>query len=231
MCGRYALYADGEQLAWRFGLPVPHPVPSRYNIAPSQPLLALRNNPDTRQREWTHLIWGLVPRWAKDPTIGNRMINARAETLHEKPAFRDAYRYRRCIIPANGFYEWQKAGAAKRPYFVRARDDLPLGLAGLWATWHSPDGSELQTCTIITTDANATVRPLHERMAVILPPDAYEAWLEPTASPQALAALLRPAPDDLLIAYPVGTRVNSPNNDDPSLIAPADAPQQSALEL
>jgi Uncharacterized conserved protein len=122
-------------------------------------------------------------------------------------------------------------GEPKRPYFVRARDDLPMGLAGLWATWHSPDGSELQTCTIITTDANATVRPLHERMAVILPPDAYEAWLEPTASPQALAALLRPAPDDLLIAYPVGTRVNSPNNDDPSLIAPADAPQQSALEL
>jgi putative SOS response-associated peptidase YedK len=119
MCGRYALYADGEQLAWRFGLPVPHPVPPRYNIAPSQPLLALRHNPDTRQREWTHLVWGLVPRWAKDPTIGNRMINARAETLHEKPAFRDAYRYRRCIIPANGFYEWQKAGAAKRPYFVR----------------------------------------------------------------------------------------------------------------
>ena len=95
MCGRYALYADGEQLAWRFGLPVPHPVPPRYNIAPSQPLLALRHNPDTRQREWTHLVWGLVPRWAKDPTIGNRMINARAETLQEKPAFRDAYRYRR----------------------------------------------------------------------------------------------------------------------------------------
>jgi len=231
MCGRYALYADGEQLAWRFGLPVPHPVPPRYNIAPSQPLLALRYNPDTRQREWTHLIWGLVPHWAKDPTIGNRMINARAETLHEKPAFRDAYRYRRCIIPASGFYEWQKVGTAKHPYFVRARDDLPMGLAGLWATWHSPDGSELQTCTIITTDANAVVRPLHDRMAVILPPDAYAIWLDPNAPLSSLAPLLRPAPDDLLIAYPVSPRVNNPQNDDPSLIAPVDAPQQGALSL
>jgi putative SOS response-associated peptidase YedK len=172
-----------------------------------------------------------VPRWAKDPTIGNRMINARAETLHEKPAFRDAYRYRRCIIPANGFYEWQKAGAAKRPYFVRARDDLPLGLAGLWATWHSPDGSELHTCTIITTDANATVRPLHDRMAVILPPDAYALWLDPAASLSSLAQLLRPASDDLLVAYPVSPRVNSPTNDDPSLIVPIDTPQQSVLEF
>lgn len=231
MCGRYALYADGEQLAWRFGLPVPHPVPPRYNIAPSQPLLALRYNPDTRQREWTHLIWGLVPRWAKDPAIGNRMINARAETLREKPAFRDAYRYRRCIIPANGFYEWQKTGNAKRPYFVRARDNLPLGLAGLWESWHSADGGELQTCTIITTDANAVVRPLHERMAVILPPESYDAWLDPTASPESLAPLLRPVPDEWLIAYPVSPRVNSPQHDDPSLIAPADAPPQSVLDL
>jgi putative SOS response-associated peptidase YedK len=159
------------------------------------------------------------------------MINARAETLQEKPAFRDAYRYRRCIIPANGFYEWQKSGAGKRPYFVRARDDLPMGLAGLWASWHSPDGSELQTCTIITTDANATVRPLHDRMAVILPPDAYALWLDPDAPLSSLAQLLSPAPDDLLVAYPVSPRVNSPTNDDPSLIAPADAPQQSALEL
>ena len=231
MCGRYALNADGEQLAWRFGLPVPHPVPPRYNIAPSQPLLALRHNPDTRQREWAYLVWGLVPHWAKDPTIGNRMINARAETLQEKPAFRDAYRYRRCIIPANGFYEWQQTGTQKRPYFVRARDDLPMGLAGLWAVWHGADGSELQTCTVITTDANETVRPLHNRMAVILLPDAYEAWLNPSASPQSLTPLLRPAPDDLLIAYPVSPRVNNPQNDDPSLIIPVDAPHQGALEL
>ena len=231
MCGRYALYADGEQLAWRFGLPVPHPVPPRYNIAPSQPLLALRHNLDTRQREWAYLVWGLVPHWAKDPTIGNRMINARAETLQEKPAFRDAYRYRRCIIPANGFYEWQQTGTQKRPYFVRARDDLPMGLAGLWAVWHGADGSELQTCTVITTDANETVRPLHNRMAVILLPDAYEAWLNPSASPQSLTPLLRPAPDDLLIAYPVSPRVNNPQNDDPSLIIPVDAPHQGALEL
>ncbi|MGQ9658436.1 MAG: SOS response-associated peptidase, partial [Fimbriimonadales bacterium] len=120
---------------------------------------------------------------------------------------------------------------AKRPYFVRARDDRPLGLAGLWESWHSADGSELQTCTIITTDANAVVRPLHERMAVILPPESYEAWLDPTVSSESLAPLLRPAPDDWLIAYPVSPRVNSPQHDDPSLIAPADAPPQSALDL
>lgn len=220
MCGRYALYADGEQLAWRFGVPVPHPVAPRYNIAPSQPILALRHNPDTNTREWTHFVWGLVPAWAQDPSIGNRMINARAETLREKPAFRNAYRYRRCIVPVSGFYEWKKTGRTKQPYFVRAADNLPMGLAGLWEVWRSPDGSELHTCTIITTDANATIQPLHDRMAVVLPPDAYALWLSPDAKPSELDALLKPAPDDLLIAYPVSTRVNNPVNDDPSLIEP-----------
>ncbi|MFN7017170.1 MAG: SOS response-associated peptidase, partial [Fimbriimonadales bacterium] len=179
MCGRYALYADGEQLAWRFGTPVPFPVAPRYNIAPSQPVLALRSHRDANTREWTHFAWGLVPHWARDPSIGNRMINARAETLREKPAVRNAYRYRRCIIPVSGFYEWKQVGRAKQPYFVRPADDLPIGLAGLWEVWHSPDGSALETCTIITTDANAVIQPLHDRMAVVLPPEAYEQWLNP----------------------------------------------------
>lgn len=229
MCGRYALYADGEQLAWRFGVPVPHPIAPRYNIAPSQPVLALRYNHDTKTREWTHFVWGLVPAWAQDPSIGNRMINARAETLREKPAFRTAYRYRRCIVPVSGFYEWKKTGRAKQPYFVRAADNLPMGLAGLWEIWRSPDGSELHTCTIITTDANALIKPLHDRMAVVLPPDAYDLWLSPNAKPAELDALLKPAPDDWLIAYPVSTRVNNPNNDDPQLIEPVAPSEEMRL--
>lgn len=220
MCGRYALYADGEQLAWRFGTPVPYPITPRYNIAPSQPILALRYNRDANTREWTHFTWGLVPHWAQDVSIGNRMINARAETLREKPAFRNAYRYRRCIVPVSGFYEWKKAGRTKQPYFVRPTDDLPIGLAGLWETWRSPDGSELETCTIITTDANAVIQPLHPRMAVVLLPDAYEAWLSSDTPLDALDRLLLPVPDDTLIAYPVSSRVNSPAHDDPSLVAP-----------
>lgn len=231
MCGRYALYADGEQLAWRFGTPVPHPIAPRYNIAPSQPILALRYNRDAKTREWTHFVWGLVPSWAQDPSISNRMINARAETLREKPAYRNAYRYRRCIVPVSGFYEWKKVGRTKQPYFVRPTDDLPIGLAGLWETWRSPDGSELETCTIITTDANAVIQPLHPRMAVVLPPDAYEAWLSPDTSLDALDKLLQPAPEDLLIAYPVSPRVNSPANDDPSLVEPLTTASEEELRL
>jgi putative SOS response-associated peptidase YedK len=231
MCGRFALYADGEQLAWRFGTPVPHPIAPRYNIAPSQPVLALRYNREAKTREWTHFVWGLVPSWAQDVSIGNRMINARAESLREKPAFRNAYRYRRCIVPVSGFYEWKKVGRTKQPYFVRPADDQPIGLAGLWETWRSPDGSELETCTMITTDANATIQPLHSRMAVVLPPDAYEAWLNPDTPLDTLEALLRPAPDNLLIAYPVSPRVNSPTNDDPSLIARFDQANGGELRL
>ncbi|OYT68983.1 MAG: hypothetical protein CFK49_11875 [Armatimonadetes bacterium JP3_11] len=231
MCGRFALYADGEQLAWRFGTPVPHPIAPRYNIAPSQPVLALRYNREAKTREWTHFVWGLVPSWAQDVSIGNRMINARAESLREKPAFRNAYRYRRCIVPVSGFYEWKKVGRTKQPYFVRPADDQPIGLAGLWETWRSPDGSELETCTMITTDANATIQPLHSRMAVVLPPDAYDAWLNPDTPLDTLEALLRPAPDDLLIAYPVSPRVNSPTNDDPSLIARFDQANGGELRL
>lgn len=231
MCGRFALYADGEQLAWRFGTPVPFPVAPRYNIAPSQPVLALRSHRDANTREWTHFAWGLVPPWARDPSIGNRMINARAETLREKPAFRNAYRYRRCIIPVSGFYEWKQVGRAKQPYFVRPADDLPIGLAGLWEVWHSPDGGALETCTIITTDANAVIQPLHDRMAVVLPPEAYVQWLNPDTPLDALDALLQPAPDALLIAYPVSPRVNSPANDDPSLVAPLASDDEGALRL
>ncbi len=221
MCGRFALYASSERLAGQFRLPLPFAIAPRYNIAPSQPVLALRTLRETGEREWTHFQWGLVPRWAQDPKIGQRLINARVETLAEKPAFKHALRYRRCLIPADGFYEWKKVGNTKQPYFVRHREGKPLALAGLWELWQGADGSELQTCTIITTEPNATVRPLHDRMAVILPEQAYDLWLDPNLhQPERLLPLLRPAPDDALIAYPVSLRVNNPANDDPSLIEP-----------
>ncbi|GBC93160.1 Putative SOS response-associated peptidase YedK [bacterium HR15] len=221
MCGRFALYASAERLAGQFRLPLPFQIAPRYNIAPSQPVLALHVLRETNTREWTHFQWGLVPRWAQDPKIGQRMINARAETLAEKPAFRNALRYRRCIIPADGFYEWKKQGNTKQPYFVRHREGKLLALAGLWEHWQGADGSELQTCTIITTEPNAVVRPLHDRMAVILPEEAYDLWLDPAMQqPDRLLALLRPAPDEALIAYPVSPRVNNPANDDPRLIEP-----------
>ncbi len=221
MCGRFALYTSAEKLAAQFKLPLPFAIAPRYNIAPSQPVLALHTLRERGEREWTHLQWGLVPAWADDPRIGNRMINARAETLAEKPAFRAALRYRRCIIPADGFYEWQSQGKTKQPYFVRHRAGKTLALAGLWEHWQGADGSELQTCTIITTEPNAVIRPLHNRMAVILPEEAYELWLDPNVQrPEQLLPLLRPAPDDMLIAYPVSPRVNNPASDDPSLIEP-----------
>lgn len=221
MCGRFALYASTERLAGQFRVPLPFQIAPRYNVAPSQPVLALRVSRETGAREWTHFQWGFVPRWAQDPQIGQRMINARAETLAEKPAFRNALRYRRCIIPADGFYEWKKQGGVKQPYFVRHREGKLLALAGLWEYWQGADGSELQTCTIITTKPNATVRPLHNRMAVILLEETYDLWLDPEAhSPEQLLSLLRPAPDDELIAYPVSLRVNNPAYDDPSLIEP-----------
>jgi putative SOS response-associated peptidase YedK len=225
MCGRFALYSAAERLEGQFRLPLSFPIAPRYNIAPSQPVLAIRTVRETGTREWTHFQWGLVPAWAQDPKIGHRLINARAETLAEKPAFRNALRYRRCIIPADGFYEWRKQGNRKQPYFIRHRDGKLLALAGLWEYWQGADGSELQTCTIITTGANALIRPLHDRMPAILPDDAYERWLEPTvqrADTQQWLSLLRPAPDDALIAYPVSPRVNDPTYDDPQLIEPSE---------
>ncbi len=224
MCGRFALFAKAEELERHFQVPLPFPIAPRYNIAPTQPLLALATAHDTPQPYWTHFQWGLVPRWAKDPSIGNKMINARAESLAEKPAFRVAFRYRQCIVPISGFYEWAKTGRLRQPYFVRSVKGEPLGVAGLWESWQSPDGSELTTCTLITTDANATMQPIHHRMPAILLPEEYTLWLAPDTPLATLAALLRPAPEGLLEAYPVSTRVNNPAHDDPSLVEPVVSP-------
>ncbi len=221
MCGRFVLTADGVAIQQHFDLAsVPEGlVTARYNIAPTQPVPVITNEDPT---SLTAQRWGLIPSWAKDPAIGSRLINARAETVHEKPSFRSAFKRRRCLIPANGFYEWKREGKTKRPYFVHLKEQALFAFAGLWEVWHSPDGDELHTCTIITTEPNAVVSPLHNRMAVILSPDDYDQWLSPDElPPEALLPLLQPYDADQMDAYEVSTHVNSPANDDPTCIEPA----------
>jgi putative SOS response-associated peptidase YedK len=191
----------------------------RFNIAPSQPVPVVRMSPG---RQLAFLRWGLVPAWADDPTIGNRLINARAETAAEKPAFRTAFRQRRCLVVADGFYEWRRDGRERQPYFFRMRDDRPLGFAGLWESRKGPDDSLIESCTILTTAANDLVRPIHDRMPVIIAAADYARWLDPaTVRPEPLMELLRPYATEAMVAWPVSPWVNSPAHDDPRCIEPA----------
>ncbi|NGP52563.1 SOS response-associated peptidase [Thioalkalivibrio sp. XN8] len=231
MCGRYALYTPIEAVARLFGVSElhAHDLDPRYNIAPTQEVPIVRRSPypvaesgAEPARELALARWGLVPFWAKDPSIGNRMINARGETAAGKPAFRNAFRKRRCLVPADGFFEWQKTADGKQPWYIRDASGEPMALAGLWELWDPPEGGEpLASCAIITTAANELMRPLHDRMPVILDQAGREAWLDPAAKPERLEALLAPAPDGILEAWPVSRRVNSPFNEDPSLVEPA----------
>lgn len=190
--------------------------PPRYNIAPSQPVpVVIREG---GERRFLLVRWGLVPSWAKEMPQ-SLLINARAETVAEKPSFRGAFRHRRALMPADGFYEWKAEGRGpKQPYFIRRRDGAPFAMAALWEHWMDPHGSELDTCAVVTAEANATLMPIHHRMPVILPEKDWGLWLDPAATEKELLALLRPAPDDLLEAIPVSTRINRAANDDPSLI-------------
>jgi putative SOS response-associated peptidase YedK len=177
---------------------------------------------DEPARQLVLFKWGLVPSWAKDAKIGNSLINARAESVAEKPAFRAAFRRRRCLVVADGFYEWQRTGSKKQPYFIRLADDRPFAFAGLWEFWEGPDHSALETCALITTGANELMEPIHDRMPVILAPDDYDRWLDPALqTPEQLQPLLRQFPSGAMVAYPVSTHVNSPRNEDPRCIAPA----------
>ena len=178
MCGRFTLVADPNDLREAFPwLNIPGDIQPRYNIAPSQPVAVI---PNDGKNTLDYFVWGLIPSWAKDPQIGSRMINARAETLQEKPSFKNAFRRRRCLIPASGFYEWQATPGqkTKTPMYIRLREDKPFALAGLWENWNAPDGSKILSCTIITTQPNALLQDIHNRMPVILPPEAYPTWLE-----------------------------------------------------
>jgi putative SOS response-associated peptidase YedK len=230
MCGRYSLTTPVEGLRRVFGfLEQPNLAP-RYNIAPSQEIAAVRLGEDGG-RHFAWLRWGLIPSWAKDIKIGYRTINARAETAAEKPAFRAAFRKRRCLVLADGFYEWQKQDkGAKQPYRVTLAEGGPFGFAGLWESWRDPEsGERIESATIVVTEANDLLRPIHDRMPVILAPADFDAWLDAERPREAARALLRPYPAAALAAYPVSTRVNKVANDDPEVIAPleAEAPEDN----
>jgi putative SOS response-associated peptidase YedK len=228
MCGRFTLSASPDQLGTLFELPEEPVVVPRYNVAPTQPVAIVRTKANSEQpaaREWALTYWGLIPSWSKDPSIGAKMINARAETVAEKPSFRAAFKRRRCLVPANGFYEWQKNGKAKQPYYITMPDGDPFAIAGLWEYWEGPDGSALESCTLLTTTANAVMEPLHDRMPVIVRQEDYAQWLGNgrDATPQSLDQLhhlLRPYDDDGLVAYPVSTYVNNARNEGAQCIQP-----------
>jgi len=225
MCGRFTLAMSPEDIAAllrlnqelddELGLSPQH------NIAPSQNILAAVQNPDHGTPEPTLLQWGLVPSWADDPSVGNRMINARSETAAEKPSFRDAFHSRRCLIPANGFYEWQQRGKSKQPWMFRAKDAPGFCFAGLWETWLPRDGSRtLNTCTILTTKANELMAPVHHRMPVIVPTGQHDVWWRAEAGDPLLQELFSPFPAEQMAAHPVSTLVNNPSNNSPECLVP-----------
>ena len=219
MCGRMTLKTTGESLAEAFDLDeIPDLLP-RYNIAPTQLVAAIRRD-DAGRRRLARLRWGLVPFWAKDLKIGNQLINARSETIAEKPAFRSAFKKRRCIVPVDGFYEWKKLPKTKQPYLIGRRDKRPFAIAGLWESWTSPEGEVVETCTLLTTESNELIRELHNRMPVILVPRDIDVWLDPARSPEDLKQLLSPAPAAEMAMVAVSQRVNSPRVDDADLWDP-----------
>jgi putative SOS response-associated peptidase YedK len=222
MCGRYSLAAQVEALADMCNVDLPGNFPRRHNVAPGQPVLAIREvqKGPTIERQPALFQWGLVPSWASDPAIGNKLINARAETLTEKPSFRGALKYRRCLILADGFFEWEQHSKSKTPHYIHLRDEGPFAFAGLWETWEKPEGY-LETCAIVTTAANDLLRPLHERMPVILRPSDYAEWLDPMErNPSSVLHLLQSYPEEEMALYPVSDLVNKVANEGPDLILP-----------
>lgn len=225
MCGRYTLRASPAELARIFALLREPDLKPRYNVAPGQNVAAVVFDPERSPHELVSLKWGLVPSWSKDPKIGYRTINARADTVATKPAFRAAFKRRRCLIPADGFYEWKQLDAKhKQPYYITRADERAFAFAGLFEHWTGPDGALLDTCTIITTEANEPMSALHDRMPVILADEDFDRWIDPVTQDVAdLQSLLRPAPDDLLKFTPVSTLVNNPRNETRRCIEPAPA--------
>jgi putative SOS response-associated peptidase YedK len=236
MCGRYTVIASPETIRALFGYQEQPNFPPRYNVAPTQPIAIVRLVEG--KRHFALVRWGLLPSWVKDPKTFTLLINARGETAAEKPAFRAAMKRRRCLIPADGFYEWKAVGGRKQPYFIRAKSGEPFAFAGLWETWTGPNGEELETAAIVTTTANRTLAAIHDRMPVIVPPAAFDLWLDSdTVDPTTASALIAPAPENLLEAFPVSTQVNRTANDNPKLVEeasvsaepePAPAPKPAA---
>lgn len=220
MCGRFTLRSSPKVIAETFGLSESPHLQPHFNIAPSQSVSVVRQQPETHQRELALLHWGLIPFWADDPSIGDRMANARCETVATKPSFRRPFRSRRCLVVADGFYEWQRTNGRKQPFFVQMKDHRPFGMAGLWDRWDK-QGEPIESCTILTTDANDLMMPIHERMPVIIPPDQFDTWLDSGVHDEKkLSALLRPFDSSEMTAYPISTLVNTPKNDVAACIEP-----------
>ena len=223
MCGRFTLTQSSEAIADTFDLADVPTIAPRYNIAPTQPISVIRSPDANADREFTYLTWGLVPSWSKDPSIGARLINARAETVAEKPSFRAAFKRRRCLIAADGFYEWQRSPEGKQPYYFHLDHHRPFGFAGLWEHWENGNGDVIESCTILTTEANDVLRPIHDRMPVIVSPDDYDLWLDPTLEKSdRLYAILHPYSEAEMVSYPVSAKVNNPRNDSPECIQALD---------
>ena len=221
MCGRFDLTAPISELLDEFGGVPLHDIQPCYNVAPSQNILAIRYETGLG-RVWRRFRWGLIPHWAEDEKIGYKMINARAETINEKPSFQESFQSRRCLIPATGFFEWK--GEKKQPFRIARKDGKPFGFAGIHTFWLAPDGGVIESCAIITTKPNKVMVPIHDRMPVILAPDEYDTWLNPgNYDSVQLKSFLKPCPAVWLKAYPVSKTVNSSKNDVPACIEPVDA--------
>ncbi len=234
MCGRFTLATPASEWAALFRLDETPAVEPRFNIAPTQEVDVVRAPPGLREHPGLHLApagspvpreaarmrWGLVPHWAREIGTGQPLINARSETVAEKPSFRDSYRERRCLVVADGFYEWQAAGRRKQPYWIGLSDRRPFGFAGLWDRWKAPDGNTVESCVILTSEANEALCDLHDRMPVIVDPDHFDLWMDPDTIPWELEPLLRPRDADDIQFHPVTTRVNYVANDDPLCMEP-----------
>ena len=234
MCGRFTLATPASEWAALFRLDEIPDVEPRFNIAPTQDVAVVRAPPGLREHTGLHLAptgspvprelvtirWGLVPRWAREIGSGQPLINARSETVAEKPSFRDSYRERRCLVVADGFYEWQAAGRTKQPYWIGLAGERPFGFAGLWDRWKAEDGRAVESCTILTTEANDSLRALHDRMPVIVAPEHFDLWMDPDTIPWELEPLLSPYPEDDIEFHPVTTRVNYVANDDALCMEP-----------
>jgi putative SOS response-associated peptidase YedK len=227
MCGRYCLTSNPEAIRALLRYLEQPNFPPRYNIAPTQPIAVVRLMEGRRQ--FALLRWGLIPGWVKDPRAFSLLFNARGESVLDRPAFKSAMRYRRCLIPFDGFYEWRKG--TRQPHLIRPRDGKPMAFAGLWESWMGPNGEEMETAAIVTTNANRQLEPLHHRMPVVLEPESFDLWLDHrSADAETAAALIAPAREGLLEAYPVSQAVNRADNASPELIEPvAEAPEPAVV--
>ena len=232
MCGRYRLSRRKQMIEEYFETENEVDWEPRYNIAPSQPVGIIRQDPSKPERHFSLARWGLIPSWATDASIGFKTINARAETVADKPAFRDAFVSRRCLLPADGFFEWSRRGKEKQPFHFGMQDDSLFAFAGLWDRWKDPSGTVIESCTILTTTPNSLLVDVHDRMPVILRPDNYDLWLDPGFKDvKALAEVLAPFDAAKMRSFPVSTRINAVANDDPDCVVPwqSSPPAQSAL--